>query len=65
MVVGKIRSLPRIGAPERCFTLVVPGLATNIRQLEKLARDKYSSLLQKKSVNYDRKKFYSTGPAAF
>ena len=29
--------------------------------LEKLARDKNSSLLQK-SVNYRRNKFYSTGP---
>jgi hypothetical protein len=30
----------------------------------KLARDKHSSLLRK-SVNYDRKKFYSTGPWGF
>jgi hypothetical protein len=29
--------------------------------LERLARDKHPSLLQK-SVNYGRKKFYSTGP---
>ena len=29
--------------------------------LERLARDKHSSLLQK-SVNYDRKKLYITGP---
>jgi hypothetical protein len=35
---------------------------TNIEtRLERHARDKYSSLLQK-SVNYDRKKFYDTGP---
>jgi hypothetical protein len=32
----------------------------NLR-LKRLARDKNSSLLRK-SVNYDRKKFYSTGP---
>ncbi len=30
-------------------------------RLQRLARDKHSSLLRK-SVNYDRKKFYSTGP---
>ncbi len=29
--------------------------------MEKLATDKHSSFLRK-SVNYDRKKFYSTGP---
>jgi hypothetical protein len=29
--------------------------------LERLARDKHCSLLQK-SVNYDSRKFYSTGP---
>jgi hypothetical protein len=32
-------------------------------RLENLARDKYSSGLQK-SVNYGRNKFYSTGPRA-
>ncbi len=31
-----------------------------LTRLERLARDKHSSLSQK-SVNYDRKKFYSTG----
>ncbi len=34
---------------------------TNIRELEKLARDKHSSLLQK-FVHYDSKKFYRIGP---
>jgi len=32
--------------------------------LERLARDKHSSLLRK-FVNYYRKKFYSTGPRCF
>jgi hypothetical protein len=32
-------------------------------RLERLARDKHSSLLRK-SVNYGRKKFYSTGATA-
>ncbi len=40
----------------RCW----PYLQT-LTRLEMLARDKHSSLLQK-SVNYDCKKFYSTGP---
>jgi hypothetical protein len=33
-----------------------------VEHLERLARDKHSSLLQK-YVNYDRKRFYSTSPA--
>jgi hypothetical protein len=32
-----------------------------LTRLESLARDKHSSLLRK-SVNYDRKKFYNIGP---
>ncbi len=35
--------------------------ASALPRLERLARDKHSSLLQK-SVNYCRKKFYSTRP---
>ncbi len=47
-------------APFRCSTLgQAPGLTH--KHQTRLARDKHSSLLQK-SVNYDRKKFYSTGP---
>jgi hypothetical protein len=39
-----------------------PGLTHKyLTRLEKLARDKHSSLLQK-SVNYDHKKFYNIGP---
>jgi hypothetical protein len=45
-----------------CFTQVGSGLTRNYwTRLERLARDKHASLLRK-SVNYVRKKFYSTGP---
>jgi hypothetical protein len=37
---------------------------SHLTRLERLARDKHSSLLRK-SVNYGRKKFYSTGPGRF
>jgi hypothetical protein len=44
------------------FTLPGPGLARkHWTRLEKLARDKHSGLFRK-SVNYGRNKFYSTGP---
>jgi hypothetical protein len=43
--------------PERCSGLT----CKHYTRLERLARDKHSSLLRK-SVNYGRKKFYSTGP---
>ncbi len=43
--------------PERCFTQVGSGLI----RLERLDRDKHSSLLQK-SVNYGRIMFHSLGP---
>ncbi len=50
-------------AVERCST---PRQATDLRhihqiRLERLARDKHSSLLRK-LVNYGRKKFYEIGP---
>jgi hypothetical protein len=62
MFVGKARGLPDSGAPEICFTWVGPGLAhKHLTRLEKLARDKHSSLLQK-SVKYSSYKFFSTGP---
>ncbi len=61
MFVGEYRSLPLSGAPERCLTRVGSGLTRkNLTRLERLARDKHPSLLRK-SVNYDHKKFYSTG----
>jgi len=60
MFVGEARSLSYSGAPERSLTLVGSGLTRkHWTRLERLARDKNSSLW--KSVNYDRKKFYSTG----
>ncbi len=50
-------------APFRCSTLgYAPGLTHKHQsRQERLARDKQSSLIRK-SVDYDRKKFYSTGP---
>ncbi len=52
-------------APFRCSTPgQAPGLTrTHQTRLERLARDKHSSLLQR-SVNYGRKRFYSTGSRA-
>jgi hypothetical protein len=44
------------------YSRVGPGLAhKHLTRLERLDKDKHSSLFRK-SVNYDRKKFYSTGP---
>jgi hypothetical protein len=52
MIVGKVSSLPLIGAPERCFTRVGYGLIRKLyTMLEKLARYKRSSLLQKSFMN--------------
>jgi hypothetical protein len=49
-------------APERCFTRVGSGLTCkHYTRLERLARDKHSSLLQK-FVTYGRKKFYNIVP---
>jgi hypothetical protein len=60
--VGKDRSLPQSGAPEGFFTRVGSGLTHKHKtRLERLARNKYSSL-SRKSVNYGRNKFYDTGP---
>jgi hypothetical protein len=45
--VGKAKSLPKSGVPERCFTRVGSGLALKHEiRLEKLARGKHSSLVQ-------------------
>ncbi len=61
-VCGEARSLPQSVAHERCFTRVGSALTCKHQtRLERLARDKHFSLLRE-SVNYDRKKFYSTGP---
>jgi hypothetical protein len=44
--VGKSRSLPYSGAPEKCITQVGSGLTRNHwTGLQKLARDKHSSLI--------------------
>jgi hypothetical protein len=62
MFVAKVWSLPSSGAPEICLTQVGSSLTCNHQtKLERLARDKHFSFLQK-SVNYGRKKFYSRGP---
>ncbi len=62
MFVGKARSLPQNGAPERCFTRLSSSLAYKQQtRLEWIARDKHSSLLQK-FVNYGQKKFHNIGP---
>ncbi len=48
------KSLPQSGVHERCFTWVGSGLTHKHQtMLERLTRDKHSSLLRK-SVNYDR-----------
>ncbi len=61
MFVGEDRSLPQSGAPERGFTQVGSCLTHKHQtRLERLARDAHSYLLRK-SVNYGRKQFYSTG----
>jgi hypothetical protein len=56
------RSLSESGGPERCFTRLGSGLTyKHHTRLERLARDKHSSLLQK-FVNYGHKKVYRIGP---
>ncbi len=62
MFAGKARAYPS-EAPFRCCILgYAPGLTHKHKtKLERLARDKHSRLLRN-SVNYDSKKFYSTGP---
>ncbi len=50
-----------LDTPFRCFTRVGCGLThKHLTTLEKLARDKHTSLLRK-SVNYRHKKFYNIG----
>ena len=53
---------PQVGAAERCFSWIGSCLTCkHYTRLERLARDKHSSLLRK-SVNYGHKKFYNTSP---
>ncbi len=64
MFVGKARSLPNSGSPER-FSDRVGSCCTNRPQarLERRATDKHSSLLRT-FINYGRKKFYNIAPGA-
>ncbi len=60
--VGKARSLKYSGAPERCFSQIGFGLIHfHFSWLERLARDKRSSLLQT-FVNYVCKIFITLWP---
>ncbi len=62
MFVSKARSPPLSGAPERCFTRLPSGFTQKDQiWLERLARDKHSSLLRT-FVNYDQKKFDNNWP---
>jgi hypothetical protein len=62
LFMGKARSLPLNGAPERGFTWVGSCLARKHKSIiERLAKDKHSSLLRI-FVTYGRKKFYNIGP---
>ncbi len=62
MFVGKARSFPYSVSFERDLTLVGSGLASkHLVRLEKLARDKHSTLLQF-FLNYGRKNFITLGP---
>jgi hypothetical protein len=62
MFASKAKSSTKRGETERGSTWVGSGLAhKHYSRLERLARDKHSSLLRK-SVHYGGKKFYSTGP---
>ncbi len=62
MFVGKAKAYARV-EQLKCTSLVLgPGLSyKHWTRLERLVRDKHSSLLRK-FVNYDRKEFYNIGP---
>ncbi len=63
--VGKARSLSQSGAPERLLNRVGSGLTHKDKtRLERLARDKHSSLLRK-SINYGCNKFFILPPGHF
>jgi hypothetical protein len=64
MFVGKARSLLLSGACERCFIHLGSSLTSKHEtRLERLARDKHSSLFQK-FVTYGRKKISKIGTKA-
>jgi hypothetical protein len=59
--VVEASGLPYNGTPERCFSHTGSGLIRkHYSKLQRLAMDKQTSILRK-SVNYDRKKFYRLG----
>jgi hypothetical protein len=58
MFAGKDRSPPKSGVPERYLT------NKHEIRLERLARDKYSTLLRT-FKNYSCKLFYNIGPSTF
>ncbi len=61
-LTDQARSLTQSGTPERCFTWVGSSLTHKHQtMLEKLARDKHSSLLRK-FVKLRTKNFYNIGP---
>ncbi len=62
--VSMARILPKCRAPERCFTWIGSDLNHKLQvRLERLARDKHSSLLLT-LVNYECKKFFNIGPGS-
>jgi hypothetical protein len=59
MLADKVRSLPMSEVPEKYSTEIGSGLLRRHQtRLEKLARDKHSSLLRK-SIKYGCKKFHN------
>jgi len=62
MSMFKASNLPDSRALDRCFTQVSSGLTSkHYTRLERLAKDKHSSLLRK-SVNYGRNFFIVQAP---
>jgi hypothetical protein len=58
----KARAYPSEPILDTLLIVQAPGLTPkHLTMLEKFARDKHSSLLQK-SVNYEQKIFYNIGP---
>ncbi len=62
MFVGKARSLPKSGTPERCFMGRHRPFLQTFTRLEKTAREKRSSFLQT-LINFGCKKLYNFGPS--
>ncbi len=66
MFVGKARSLPYSGTPERCLTVVGSSLTRKYQiKLERPGRGEHFSLLRI-FINYKQKLFiYNIGPGCF